>query len=33
MAAREKIRKWLNPVDDELVGVGSVADYANETNN
>ena len=33
VAAREKIRKWLNPVDDELVGVVSVADHANDTNN
>ena len=28
VAAREKIRKWLNPVEDS-VGVGNVADHAN----
>ena len=27
VAAREKIKRWLNP-DDELVGPGSVADHA-----
>lgn len=28
VAAREKIKEWLNPAEDEFVGPGNVADHA-----